>query len=119
MKNPALIITSQLKLEFAKQWLPRGIGPLAQMSGKELMLSTDDSPWIRYETSAGLLPVRLRSIEIDPQAMSWQIKDRESNRVVVCRLDGDDLRMILQKPSLLREAFDVCLMIQSDTLPQR
>lgn len=111
--------TEHLQGEFQKLWLPKGVGPLTQWSGSELMFYLDDAPWIRYQTRMGLLPVRLRSLEIEPAAMSWMIKDRELNRIVVVRLDGDDLRMVIKKPSLLTEAFDAALALQHGIEPRK
>lgn len=96
---------------FQQTWLPRGINALSQWSGPELMLSTADAPWVPLVLMGPKTSIRarLRSLEAEAHAMSWQVKIAGEGLGFVVRLDGADLDQVLLRPAALDEVFEAVL----------
>jgi hypothetical protein len=96
---------------FAQVWLPRGISSQSQWSGKEFMLGVNDAPWVpvRALTPTVQIRARLRSLEAEAHAMTWQVKVIGDETGHVVRIDGADLDRVLLHPTALDEVFEAAL----------
>lgn len=99
---------------FAQVWLPRGISEQSQWSDKEFMLGVNDAPWVPVCTFGPRVQIRarLRSLEADAHAMSWQVKVLGDEVGYVVRIDGADLDRVLLNPKALDEVFEAALARQ-------